>query len=877
VDVISGQTRMYAIDEQVEAIGYPAVEGTEWKLQDAIFRSLTSPLPLVRGTPNSALRVAAQVLELLPDEAAAGRPVVVSGVVTWSHPDSPIMFIQDASGGVCVSRGALTRKMRAAGTNVEVKGRTAVGSFAPMIVATEINRLGELVLPEARQISLELALSGVEEAQWVEMRGYLRKVTQSGSSTVLELSTSTGSFQAEVPTADELAALEGAVVRIHGVCTAEADDRRKLTGIKLLVPSATYVQIEESAPKDLFDQPARLLANLGQFGTLQSFNRRVKVSGIVVHHAVGRFINIVEGDESLMVLSRQTTPLAPGDRIDAVGFLGRQGGRSVLRESVYRKVEQGEPPLPHLLPDPANIRPEFDGHLVKTDATLIDESVVGDLVRLTLQASNAVFEAYLQRANVSARPKSWPVGSVLRLTGVYETKFGEDGSTGSFLIRLRSPADVEVLVRPSPLTRSRILSFAAALGVGIVLFIAWVVALRRRVRQQTEQIRGQLQREARLESELQRATKLESLGILAGGIAHDFNNLLTVVMGNLSLAMMDASKEAESTGWLHEAERAVGRARDLTQQLLTFSRGGAPIRTAVALADIVREVAQFALRGSNVRCDFDISPDLWPADVDKGQISQVVQNIVINAMQVMPDGGLINIVLRNETSDPGLGKILEPGRYLKLTITDCGAGIAPENIGRIFEPYFTTKKTGNGLGLATVYSILKKHSGHITVESALGRGTSFHIWLPAAASSAEITVEETIPLLGGRGRVLFLDDDSEIRRLGLAMLQRLGYEAVAVADGSEAVSEYRRSLNSVAPFDFVILDLTVPGGVGGCEAMAQLLRIDPHVKAIVSSGYSNDEVMANFRKYGFSGIVSKPYETAALAHALNQLVQRSAV
>ena len=600
----------------------------------------------------------------------------------------------------------------------------------------------------------------------------------------------------------------------------------------------------------------------------------------MVHHSPGHFINIIEGEETLMVMSRQTTPLVPGDRVDAVGFLGRQGGRAVLREAVYRQTGKGDAPEPRLLIDPAMIRSELDGNLVRIEATLIDDSSVGDHIRLTLQSNNAIFEAYLERAAaVNGRASPLLVGSVLRLTGVYETKYAEDGQAGAFLIRLRSPRDIELVARPSALTRGRILTFSATLAVGILLFIGWVVALRRRVQQQTAQIRDQLQRESRLESELQRATKLESLGILAGGIAHDFNNLLTVVMGNISLAILDLKQETESTSWLREAERAVARARDLTQQLLTFSKGGAPIRSAVVLAEVVKEVAQFALRGSNVRCVFDIAPDLWAADVDKGQIGQVVQNVVINAMQVMPDGGQMEITLRNEMSDPGFGKILEPGRYLKLTITDRGAGIAPENLGRIFEPYFTTKKTGHGLGLATVYSIVKKHHGHITVESTVGQGTSFHIWLPAASAGLMSTPDkpqEPVEIEAGRGRVLFMDDDLEIRRLGLAMLQRLGYETVVVSDGAEAVAEYRKCLGSAGPFDFVILDLTVAGGVGGCEAMKQLLKLDPEVKAIVSSGYSNDEVLANYRNYGFSGIVSKPYETAALAQVLNQLLQRSA-
>ena len=878
IDLLTGQMRTCAINERVEAIGFPVQQGSDWKLDDALFRSVSSPLPLSRSDPHSILRVAAQVLELAPDEAAEGQPVFIVGVVTWSHPEAPFIFVQDASGGVYVSRTSLRGAPRRTGQVVQVKGNTAMGAFAPVVVASDIDKLRDAMMPEARQISLELALTGVEEAQWVEMRGYLRKVTDAGPWTQLELSTAVGKFRAELPATAELAALEGSVIRIRGVCTAEADPRRRLTGIKLLVPSVEFVQLEETAPTDLFAQPARLLANLGQFGTLQSFNRRVKVSGVVVHHSPGSFINIVEGEESLRVMSRQTTPLPPGTRVDAVGFLGRQGSRPVLREAVYRQTGSGEAPEAIRLNDPLVIRSDLDGHLVEVDATLIDEWSVEDRIRLTVQAQNAIFEAYLERSAASGPISPLSVGSRLRLTGVYETKYGDNDPAGAFLLRLRSSSDLILLARPSALTRERVLKFSATLAVGILLFTAWVVVLRRRVQQQTAQMRAQLERESRLESELQRATKLESLGLLAGGIAHDFNNLLTVVMGNISLAILDLKKETESTSWLREAERAVGRARDLTHQLLTFSKGGAPIRSAVVLADVVREVAQFALRGSNVLCVFDIADDLRPADVDKGQIGQVVQNIVINAMQVMPDGGQVTITLQNETGDPGFGKILEPGAYLKLSIADHGSGIKPEHLGRIFEPYFTTKKTGSGLGLATVYSIVKKHLGHITVESELGRGTVFHIWLPAAtALPAEASPIPSFLVKERKGRVLFMDDDPEIRRLGLAMLRRLGYECTAVSDGLEAVTEYRRCFGTPTPYDFVILDLTIPGGVGGCEAVEKLRQIDPAVKAIVSSGYSNDEALAHYQTYGFVGIVPKPYETATLARSLDDLREGSAV
>lgn len=362
--------------------------------------------------------------------------------------------------------------------------------------------------------------------------------------------------------------------------------------------------------------------------------------------------------------------------------------------------------------------------------------------------------------------------------------------------------------------------------------------------------------------------------MLAGGIAHDFNNLLTVVMGNLSLMRGQTDLEPDTVACIDQAEQAVGRSRDLTMQLLTFAKGGNPVRTAVSLSEVVQEVTRFTLHGSNVRANFTAPPDLWPADVDKGQISQVVQNIVINAVQAMAQGGRLDLDLANEevTVDH---RLLAAGRYIRLTISDTGPGIPPHALPRIFDPYFTTKKAGHGIGLATVHSIVKKHQGHITVSSPPGGGARFQIWLPAAPS----------PLPGGappppaapvaatnRGRALVLDDEEPIRRLATAMLKHLGFETIAVSDGADAIRTYAAARHEGRPFKLVILDLTIPGGVGGEETIRELRRIDPEVCAIVSSGYSNNPVLSDHRAFGFKGMVSKPYELNDLALVVEELL-----
>jgi len=375
----------------------------------------------------------------------------------------------------------------------------------------------------------------------------------------------------------------------------------------------------------------------------------------------------------------------------------------------------------------------------------------------------------------------------------------------------------------------------------------------------------------RTEAELLKMEKLKSLGILAGGIAHDFNNFLTGIIGNLSLVQMDIDPNNRIFPRLNEMEKAAMRAKDLTQQLLTFSKGGEPIKRLTQIDVLVREAALFAVRGSSVRCRFDFPDNLWPANVDTGQIGQVIHNLVINAEQVMPEGGIITISGNNATVVPDIHIKLTREQYIRIMIQDQGTGIKKEHMGRIFDPYFTTKQKGSGLGLTIVHSIIEKHDGHVEVDSELGTGSMFSIYLPASPGSAVKTPERSERITSGSGCILVMDDEEFIRTLISEMLNKLGYDTVLARDGAEAIRIFRHAMESDRPFDAVILDLTIPGGMGGQETVVRLAEIDEHVKAIVSSGYSNDPVMSNYTDFGFASAVRKPYMIKELSDTLIKL------
>lgn len=386
-----------------------------------------------------------------------------------------------------------------------------------------------------------------------------------------------------------------------------------------------------------------------------------------------------------------------------------------------------------------------------------------------------------------------------------------------------------------------------------------------------------LNEQRRLEDGLIRANRLESVAVMIGGIAHDFNNILTTILGNVSLAKMLAPKDENLIKRLSNAEKATLRAKDLTRQLLTMTQDHNPAKQLASIREVLQEAVDFSLRGSSVHYELSLPKGLWPVEIDAGQISQVIHNLLINAEHAMPDGGVIHVHAVNSRMDdprPTHLQTLSPGPYVHITLQDCGSGIEAAHLPNIFAPYFTTKAEGSGLGLATAQAIMKRHHGAIYAESEAGVGTTFHLYLPA--SPARHVVTQSIPkrpLVSGTGRILMMDDDETLHDVVGSILNTFGYEVVFTQEGRETLAIYQQAREAGEPFDAVILDLTIPGGMGGRQTMSELLAIDPQVKAVVASGYATDPILVNFEHYGFCGGIAKPYRAQQLHQVLRQVLE----
>ncbi|MCP4151844.1 MAG: PAS domain S-box protein [bacterium] len=378
----------------------------------------------------------------------------------------------------------------------------------------------------------------------------------------------------------------------------------------------------------------------------------------------------------------------------------------------------------------------------------------------------------------------------------------------------------------------------------------------------------------KMEEEIQKVQKLESIGILAGGIAHDYNNMLTAIMGNLSMAQFISKPNAQTSFFLEEAGKAARKAKLLTEQLLTFSTEGEPLKQTIAIEKLIEGTAEFVLSGSTITCKTYFQGDLDNIAADKSQVIQLIRNIILNSLQAMPHGGQMAIAGKNVVFDGKNGLSLPPGKYIEISIKDSGTGIATENISKLFDPFFTTREKGKGLGLSIAYSISKRHAGTITAHSKLGEGAEFRIYFPSLKE--EISKEPLAPVRKiakkRTGHILFMDDELSVRLVAEEMLLRINFDPVMASDGLEAVELYENAFKEGNPFDIVIMDLTVPSGMDGKEAMPKLLAIAPDVRVIVSSGYSNDPVMASYKEYGFCGILPKPYDINELKQALDKYI-----
>jgi signal transduction histidine kinase/CheY-like chemotaxis protein len=882
VRVFSLQSEKLQVGETLEAVGLPETTGIVNTLRRAIFIRSSSTLQKIDPSlSNQSLKLVGQISSLSTSEATRRFPVALRVVVTWSAPSRRDFYGEDGSGGIQFLITSAGTTPPAPGDVVDIQGETDGSIAYPRVRLTSLRPLRSQNPPTPQIVSLDQARTGVGQNTTVEMRAVLRRAVPEGPFQRLEMVCNSGTFQALIPAAAELSRFIGAIVNVRGVSTLDATGLRspELTLLMLLDNSITLVEEPANQLQSIASQNISSLV----LNPPRSRNEKwVRTLGILTYHREGQYLYVQEGNETLRVFTTQPSSFRPGDTLDITGLPAWFGDQLVMREALVRKSKSGPEPKP--LEPQRPYRPEhgLENALVTMEGSLVSQLEIEGKTVLTLQDQGRFFIGELWRKPTDFS-LSLEEGMLLRLTGIYHINHGEDANSYTLNLELRSPSDLVVVNHPPWLTPERAITVVALLSAVSLLATAWIIQLRRIVDRQTQTIRRQMEKEAQLTSDLERATRLESLGMLAGGIAHDFNNMLTIIVGNLSLARMEMQAESNVASFLHEAERGAMRARNLTQQLLTFARGGNPVRKAEDLTRLLKEEIEDATSNGQLKVTYSL-PDKLPAVfVDRSQISQVLHNLVANSIQASATRLLVSA--RAEEIPAGHASGLKGGRHLRISLLDDGPGVPAENLGKIFDPYFTTHKGRRGLGLSLVRSIVIKHEGYVTVSSEPGSGAEFILWLPVApetqapASSLATATQAQQPAATGTlpaATILLMDDEAPIRLMISALLRRLGHKVTMTADGGAAVREYKAAMDANRGFDLVILDLSVPNGMGGMEAMEQLRLMDPKVLAIVSSGYSNDPIMADHASFGFAAMVPKPYQVEELTRTVQQLLQQRA-
>jgi len=608
ITVLSKQSQPLRFGDRVEAIGYPDLDGVQQCVHDGLYRLIAPANPttsaLMIATNNLALRLAAQIRDLNPEEASRRFPVSVRGVVTWSHSETPFAYVQDASGGIRVVNPKWDEPNTAKpGTIVLLEGATSEGEFVPVVTNAILHRAGWLNMEERRLVTLEQAFTGVEEGNWVEMRGFVRDLWQTNGLVRFDLSTSSGEFQAWTPASQPFDSLKGSIIRVQGVCSAISNARHQMTGIRILSPDAKYIQTEVPAPYDLFAVPLRPLANLRRFNLESALNQRIRTSGTVVLHVPGHYLYVQDGADSVLALSQQPDTLQPGDRVEVVGFPGQEGRKFVLREAAYRRLSSGKEPKPVQLSVTNSVDVNLEGLLVEAQGTLLNQVKKDGETHLLIQAKDFAFESSLDSSAVAGTQKGLPafeLGSELALTGVYEVRSDEHGFPRSFLLHLRSGRDLQLQRHPSWWTLSRLVWALIAVLAVFLMALIWGLLIARknallnqaqaelqtandrleiRVVERTRELQDQVAAKERARTELARAqqslmlaSRQAGMAEVATGVLHNVGNVLNSV--NVSATLLRDQVRKSKTRTLLKATALLKQKSAVMASFLTADPRG---------------------------------------------------------------------------------------------------------------------------------------------------------------------------------------------------------------------------------------------------------------------------------------------------------------
>ncbi len=721
VSIQSVQLQPLQFGDRVEAIGFPSVLGVQQFLRNALYRVMKKAsqtnLAAIMVSPPEPIRLAAQI-QYLGSEDIKRHPLVnLRAVLMWSHHDTPFVYVQDASGGIRVVNPTLQDTNLVPGSIVTVRGRATPGDYVPVITNAIITRVGWRGFEPPPPISLDQALTGSEDGRWVELRGFVRQVTNIGGLTHLELTTSRGEFQAWTPTSPIVDSLSGAIVRIGGICSVIANARRQLTGIELWAPNQFFLKIDAPESTDVFASDFRPLGNLRRFNSQTELNQRAKTIGTVVLHQPGRYLYLQDGADSVFALSRQNERLRPGDRVEVVGFPGNERGKFLLREAIFRRLAGGIEPTPVPLSSVGVVNADLGGLLTKTEGVLLNIVQKDDWVRLLLRNGAATFEAAIEGVNgVTANQfQTLPIGSRLALTGVYEVQNDEYGRPNSFLLQLRSWADVRVLAYPSWWTLPRVLTLLLIVGAVFVIAVIWAILIARK---------NSLLRHA--QSELQIANR--ELEAFSYSVSHDLRAPLRSIDGFSRALLEDYANKLDAEGKedLQTVRAASQRMGQLIDDMLTLAKvtrseiHRAPVDLS-ALAVAIADELQKASPGRRV--EFVLTPGII-AQADARLMRIVLDNLLGNAWKFTGKQPSARIEFGRTTQDG----------FSAHFVRDNGGGFdmayAQKLFGAFQRLHTLDEFPGTGIGLATVQRIIHRHGGRVWAKSAPGQGATFYFTLP---------------------------------------------------------------------------------------------------------------------------------------------------